>query len=349
MTKDNTTKIKIQAVPRINIRPWDDVYFTDLGPKHGEVLYMDSEPKQTIKKISRTHYKKLSTGEILPFSIFDDRKQIHVIKRSMKRLEHLIKANFDSIRDKENAVHMTLTYVGANMTDEEKLMKDFDVFMMRLKREYPSHKLDYIAVAEPHKSGGWHMHVLMKSDQKVLIIPHEKLTLWKRDPENPKKLYKDPETGKNVILGGMWGHGRVTVERLKYADDIGAYYTAYFTNAEVPANRCLAKGSYAEAEVDDGSGQKQKKKFEKGANLKFYPKHMKFYRCSRGIVRPKAEKMMYYDVPEELGEPVKVSSYKVIKSSEDIDFATSELEIKSEKLNFIQREVYKISHPTEFT
>lgn len=51
---------------------------------------------------------------------------------------------------------VTLTY-RENMVDRDRLMRDFDVFMKRLKRVAPH--LHYVAVAERQKRGAWHMHI----------------------------------------------------------------------------------------------------------------------------------------------------------------------------------------------
>lgn len=51
---------------------------------------------------------------------------------------------------------VTLTY-RENMGDRDRLMRDFDVFMKRLRRLVPD--LHYVAVAERQKRGAWHMHI----------------------------------------------------------------------------------------------------------------------------------------------------------------------------------------------
>ena len=317
MTKDNTNKIKVQAIPKIDIKPWDDVYFTQLGTNHAEVLYMTSTPKQTIKKLSKTHYKVIRTGDVRRFAVSDDGKQIHVIKRSMRRLEQLIKTNFDTVRNANNALFVTMTYDGGKMTDTEKLYPDFEKFIKRLKYEYSDHKFEYIVVCEPHDSGGWHLHMLIKSDQERLFIPNEK-------------------------MARIWRQGFTTTVRLK-SDDVGAYYTAYFSNVETkaPLSDHATSDDVETAEVDGeyvATPTGKSKKFNKGERLRFYPKNMKFYRASRGIERPKAEKMMYLDVPDDLGRPRRTRTYSVDISSRDEE--TDEF-IDSKRLNTVHREIYK--------
>jgi hypothetical protein len=184
-------------------------------------------------------------------------------------------------------------------------MVDFDVFMKALKREYSKHKLEYIAVAEPQERGAWHMHLMLKSDQPVLYIPHETMDrLWKR---------------------GKDGKGSTNTVRLK-SDDVGAYYTSYFKSLEAEG----VEDPNAVYVTDEKTG----KKYKKGARLHFYPKGMKFYRCSRGIARPEKENTVYRDVKKEYGKPVKTVTYGVTESAE------SEQEL-DEMINVIQHEQFK--------
>jgi hypothetical protein len=335
---------------------------------------MTSQPKATIRKISKTEYEVIATGERREFALIPECKQIVYIKKSMRRLNELIRANFDTVSNATNACFLTLTYAGANMTDTEKLYIDVDRFIKRLKRAFPAHKLDYISICEPHESGGWHVHMLVKSDRPHLFIDYRDLTVWQyeKDPNDPekdyidpetgfRKLYKNPVTGENVILGGIWGHGRVTSVRLK-SDDAGAYYCAYFSNAETTAS--VHDASHVDVDPhDDPEAVPKSKKFQKGDRLRFYPAYFKFYRASRGIIRPKPEKMLYADVPKELGKPVRTFTHEIgfeddpdslsfytLQSMQDtgqhitpddIEAATQTLRDRKATLNTVQRQVYK--------
>ena len=320
MTKDNTNKTRVQAIPRINIPHYANVNYMQLGSRHAEVVYMQSKPKANIKKLSKNTYKILSTGEVKEYKPHEG-KQIPIIKKSMRRLEQLIKANFDTVGNADNALFVTLTYKGAKMKDFDQLYDDFEDFFKRLKYEHRKHKLDYIAVAEPHASGGWHMHMLVKSDQPVLFIDNKDMTR-------------------------IWRHGRTTTVRLK-SDDCGAYYTAYFSNVEAPIEDDMAKGHPKDDFTftkDEETGKQ--KRFKKGDRLRFYPKHMKFYRCSRGIVRPVKEQIPYSEVPKAMGKPKRTSTYEIVKTYDDKQYfdEISLEEVRGsviKSLNVIQREIYK--------
>ena len=53
-------------------------------------------------------------------------------------------------------VLLTLTY-RENMTDRDRMQRDFDVFMKRLRRVAPA--AQYVCVFERQKRGAWHAHI----------------------------------------------------------------------------------------------------------------------------------------------------------------------------------------------
>lgn len=65
------------------------------------------------------------------------------------------------------SILMTLTYRGA-MKDFDKLWNDFKLLLKRLRRE--GIKFHYLAVAERHKSGGFHLHVTIPNRVPVAIV-----------------------------------------------------------------------------------------------------------------------------------------------------------------------------------
>jgi hypothetical protein len=86
--------------------------------------------------------------------------------------------------------------------------------------------------------------------------------LWKRTDYNDLFIpYSD--------LVDLWGHGSIDVQRLEKSDNIGAYISAYLQN--IPEDEALKSNS---------------KGFKKGARLHLYPPKMRFYRCSKGILKP---------------------------------------------------------------
>lgn len=237
-------------------------------------------------------------------SIYDV-KQVEHIKRSMKRLKRMIRANFGLDIDCE--AHLTLTYKGP-MKDAEKLQRDMELFIKRLRRGYKEHKLDYIAVMEPHGHGGWHIHLLLRSDKP----------LWHASGVVGLSYDKVREMWRSANGSG---HGAVRHERLpENVDDYGAYFEAYFTNAipedvEISGDRAAIKEAASKAEV-------------KGSRIHLYPIGFKFYRASKNITRPKAIKAKFDDVVKEYGNPTYTVAYTISPEREDPSEQDSEMFIQ---------------------
>jgi hypothetical protein len=248
-------------------------------------------PKPTIKKLDKERYVVLKSGEIRYFEEHET-KEKQDLRETFNDLKGILRTNFE--KNKANQVWITLTYA-ENMQDPEQLMKDFEVFWKRVKRAFKSHKLDYVAVAEPQERGAWHLHIMIKSDQPYLWMDNRRITQYKMCLYHPRKRCKYP-TGKSQLLEtSLWPHGASKTERLKF-DDMGNYFVTYFT-------------SLIAEDVTIAKGLKASKKVKKGARLHLYPKNFKLYRCSRGIIRPDSKSVKYGSVKAEY--PVTQNTYAV--------------------------------------
>lgn len=289
MTNDNTKKIKLQvAEQNIKIHHRRMVKVIKQGDRFADVTYTEKKSKSQIKKLSKTEYLVLKTGEIKKYKEGQEKRQ-DSLRDTFGRLRQLIRTNFT--QESYSQLSITLTYA-ENMQDEKRLLKDFELFYKRLKYAMKGHKLEYIVVAEPQERGAWHMHLMLKSDQPHLYIDNRDIT-------------------------SLWGHGFTETKRLK-SDDVGAYYVAYFTDLTTEA-----KGV---------TPDEQSKARQKGARLKYYPKHFKFYRYSRGMKKPEKSDKPYEEVQKEFGEPKSVVTYELIETDEDG---------KESVINTIQKEFYK--------
>ena len=222
----------------------------------------------------------MSTGEIKNFT-GEKAKRKDALRSCFEELRALIRANFEE--EAENQVLLTLTYK-ANMQNAKQLYEDWHAFYLKLKRAYKKrgHKLEYIAVAEPQERGAWHLHVMLKSDKPTLFIdPRE----WS-------------QTWRGIIRGG----GNVHAERMK-SDDMGTYYVSYFTDLTTEA-------------VEAGKIKADSNARKKGGRLRFYPKGMRFFRCSRGITRPEKGTEYYGDIKKEYGEPTYAIAHDIIGTDE---------------------------------
>ncbi len=122
---------------------------------------------------------------------------------------------------------------------------------------------------------------------------------------NKTNLYID-----NKTLEQIWGNGYTDTQRLK-SDDVGSYYVAYFTD--------LLK--------EDEKGNKKR---VKGSRLNMYPKGFKFYRCSRGIKKPKEIKIQYKELEKQGYTNTYTTAFKLIDTMQD-----------NKILNIIQKETWK--------
>lgn len=230
-----------------------------------------AQPKGGIRRIDKEHYEVISTGEVREYMPSDAECSKHIknLKRTMAKLMQLFRANFTG---GINELFITLTYK-ENMTDSVQLMKDWDKFYKRLKYAFPDKEFAYIAVAEPQERGAWHFHVLLKDLKgKQLYIP-------------------------NKELQEIWGHGYTDAERVR-AEDAGLYFATYLTyigqhkweqQAETPATlgETAPQDGGADRQRRRQSEQQPKSKREvKTSRLPLYPKHFKYYRCSRNLEQP---------------------------------------------------------------
>jgi len=268
----------VQEAEPICILAGSKVTLIRQGDVHAEVLFMSNQSKLGIQRLSKDEYVVLASGEVKQFKPAEG-KMREALRRTFQELKALIRTNFSA--DDPYQKFITLTYRGADMTDRERLYADFKKFMMRLKEHCKGHQLEYIVVAEPHASGGWHMHLMLKSMVMGLWIDKDKLT-------------------------EIWGHGYTEIAQLK-SDDVGQYYVHYFTSLQAEA-KDLRNGV---ADPEAGS-----KAYIKGGRLQYYPQGFRFYRCSRGIRRPTREEIMYWKVQNEYGKPKRQRAIKLVVKDE---------------------------------
>lgn len=234
-----------------------------------EIQYMKKmNTKQNIKKISKTEYVLLDTGEIKQFEITDKRiDNIKSLQKTFKKLRYLINNNFLA---KKNELFITLTFAPdssgwrPSVSDTDYLAKCFKRFLRLVKRKYGL--VDFVRVLEPHEDGKAHYHVLLRfNDFDSIYI-------------------------SNSDFRELWTNGFVTIHSLKNVDNVGAYVSSYFTdvelNGQTAVDECV---SDSKTEILEKDG----KKFIKGGRLKYYPTGVQIYNKSKGIVEPERKTMSY--------------------------------------------------------
>lgn len=260
----------VKKVDAVQIQDFQNVTVTRMSNHLVEIQHMARKnTKNNIQKLSKDEYVDLSTGEIKEFNKTVNRSQAaNSLRQTFKKLRYLINNNFVGA---DNELFICPSYRGELQTrDHIKVGQDYDKFLKRLRYEYKDIScIEAIKVLEPHASGNWHMHVLLKfPDVKKIFIPF-------------------------ADLNRIWGHGSVTVRALKDVDNVGAYVSAYLSDIEVPeSNEKNLKGhvDLIEKEVDG-----KKKKFLKGGRLKFYPTGVNLFSKTKGIKYPERIEMTYMD------------------------------------------------------
>jgi hypothetical protein len=290
MTDSNKKQVKVQRVPAVTIKPLDKVKVISGGENHLMIKWQEKPTHCHVKVLPGRKYMVLSTKEVKDMA-FNPRKRKDRLRKTFEDLRWLIRSNFTE--GGQNQVLLTLTYP-YHQSDTFQALDDFEDFWKRLKYHLSGHKLDYISVLEPQGSGSWHFHVMIKSDQSELWI----------DKHTIKRIW-----GQKRRTDGEWTGAYI--ERLK-SDDVGAYYVSYFTHlidegggdssgleliddcfSGIEAAQMVSETDHVQLEHNpEGtvSGERMellKKAKIKGARLKYYPKDVKLYRCSRGITRPK--------------------------------------------------------------
>lgn len=230
----------------------EDIELTDSSPVEvirmnnvTEIRYIAGRNNSiSIKKINADEYVDLETGEIKQYKKSEVRTEnLNSLLRTFRNLRMLINNNF---KGSNHEAMLTLTYK-ENMTDFHRLGRDFANFRHKLNRIYPG--FQYIRIAEPQGRGAWHLHVLVKVEDREFYI-------------------------KNDDLAKMWGQGFTFVKHLSNIDNVGSYVSAYLS--DIPVN--------PDDELKDG----KPKKVIKGGRLHMYPTNMRLYTKSKGIELPKS-------------------------------------------------------------
>ena len=231
-------------------------------------------------KLDRDHWLDVESGEIREYEHGNTRADaVASLRRTFRNVRALINAN---CADVEKVRWITLTYA-ENMTDTERLYRDFHAFWKRFKRRWPG--CEYIIVVEPQKRGAWHVHML---------------AIW---PDGVAPFVP------NDMLRECWGHGFVKVTALDGIDNVGAYLSAYLGDVVLDDGESPDAGEVKVCR--DGTS----KRVKKGARLSMYPSGMQICRHSRGVRQPEqfwvedAETLAYSQSLIGGSEPVYVHDY----------------------------------------
>ncbi len=119
------------------------------------------------------------------------------IRRSAQKIRRLVNSN-----EKELKKMLTLTF-SDNLTDLKIANKKLDIFLKKLRRDFPH--LKYVAVPEFQKRGAIHYHILL----------------------NIKPYISNDDIAKK------WGNGWAWFKSIYNCDNLGAYISKYLTKGSV--------------------------------------------------------------------------------------------------------------------
>ena len=210
--------MKIITHPRVetNVIPDDrycKVYFMN---NITEVNFME-HPRQPLqlRKLNAYQYVDLQTGEIKEYNRTENRSQNYSsLRRTFANLARTINLNVKP----DYYFMLTLTYRQREnlkddlkpMRDTKRLYKDLEKIKKALRYRYKD--IEFIDVREPQQSGSFHSHLIC---------------IFK---EKGKKISK-------TVLQKIWPHGFSYVsysDKYKDVDNLGLYFTAYFTDIPAP-------------------------------------------------------------------------------------------------------------------
>lgn len=255
METKNDNKIKVKKLPFAVLNNAEIIKVFE-GNGIVEVESMQKAPFSLNRfvRLSKTEYVDKETGEIKKYNTTKTRNQNpNELRKSFKLLRRLINYNFCG---RNNEKHITLTY-GELIQDYKQVNKDFRQWWRVIKRYFPN--LEYICVMEYQARGSIHLHILVKD------ISNENLPL------------------EQTLLDKTWTKGFSEVTEIKSNSNLGAYFSARFTDIDLN---------------EDIQNENTSKLILKGARLKFYKTGQKIFTTSRGIVRNKGHTVTQEELEE---------------------------------------------------
>ena len=246
-----------------------DIRFTENSP-------INSESESGIPQSEREAVKRLTKDTFLDPVTKTEKRYQHkdqrtanesTFYRTRRELNWLILNSFEG---KGQEMMLTLTYKGG-MKDYTQLNKDFRNFSRRLANSLKNKgPFEYIVVREPHLSGDWHMHVLLKfievtSDARSLPST---LIEWRN------------------LVSEKWRLGIVDVQPIDNVNHLASYLSNHLTNISVDQNG---------EEIESFTQSLSAKSIAKNRRLQLYPMNFKIYTYSSGFQKPPKIFMRFED------------------------------------------------------
>lgn len=174
--------------------------------RYEDTMFRGFERKRSNFSFCESPEVDYETGEIL---VSDKKSESRARSniRARNQVRRLALSNFTS-----NSKFLTLTFK-ENLTDVSQANELFKEFIKKVRKKHDKN-LKYLAVVEFQKRGAVHYHMLC--DLKYIGVD---------------KLAK------------LWGHGGITIKKIKHVDNVGAYIVKYMTKQTVD-ERMFSKKMY---------------------------------------------------------------------------------------------------------
>lgn len=252
---------RLKNNPKIGLIAESQVTVKQIG-NQTEIKYSINNTGGYIRKIDKDHYYNIKDGEVKEFNHKAKTRKdtINSLKRTMSNIRALVNTN---CTEPKKVQFITLTF--RDVVRDTKIVYDsFKKFNYRYKNYLKKHNLpseySYIVVLEPQGPNHdycWHLHCLF------IFNNYKKAPFIKND----------------VLQTEIWKLGYTKISSLVGKRDIGSYLVSYLTDVDLSES------------IEKLKGKKVDKAIVKGQRLRYYPKGVRIYRCSRDIKRPTIIKM----------------------------------------------------------
>lgn len=209
------------------------------------------QPIEKVKRIDKDTYLDPTGNEKKEYIHNTERTQNEsTFYRTRRELNWLILNNFSGDNQE---LFLTLTYANPFLNPDG-LSSDFRNYMKRISNQLKSNcSFDYIVVREPHLSGSWHMHVLLRCN---------------------KEITADIES----VLIKKWKNGTVHTQTIIQVNKLAAYLTSHLTHLIIDED--------GEDSIMVDYSTMTTKNMMKNARLGLYPMQFRIYSSSKNIKKP---------------------------------------------------------------
>ena len=206
---------------------------------------------EKVKRIDKDTYLDPITNKEKKYKHNTERTQNELtFYRTRRELNWLILNNFAGGNQE---IFLTLTYTDM-LLNTTVLSTDFRNYMKRVGNQLKGNcSFEYIVIKEPHLSGSWHMHVLLRCNKEIT-------------------------TEIKLILENKWKNGAIHTQAITQVNKLAAYLTSHLTNLIIDSDGVDS--------ITIDYSTMTTKNIIKNARLGLYPMQFRIYSSSKNIKKP---------------------------------------------------------------